>query len=90
LWLVFAVLWIAIAVATTWKQFVYFQPTAPGKPDFLDTTEICAQSTTAEACANLLKAAGKNPFNAWDLKHVVSDGATREALRARTPFTFLV
>ena len=53
LWLVFAVLWIAIAVATTWKQFVYFQPTAPGKPDFLDTTEICAQSTTAEACANL-------------------------------------
>ncbi|MGB8629288.1 MAG: hypothetical protein WCD69_07855 [Xanthobacteraceae bacterium] len=68
LWLVFAILWCCVLIAMTWKQFVYFVPTAPSKPNLQETSNICARAGTATACADLLKAAGRNPFDAWDLK----------------------
>jgi hypothetical protein len=68
LWLVLSVLWCCVLIAMTWKQFVYFVPIAPGKPALQETSNICSQASTATACADLLKVAGKNPYAAWDLK----------------------
>jgi hypothetical protein len=60
LWIVLSVLWIACVGAITWGQYVYFEP-------LFKASVICEKAKTDKECFNLLAAAGKNPFDAYDL-----------------------
>ena len=71
LWIVLSVLWIGCVGAITWGQYVYFEPSfkASGNHSSLTSTfVICEKAKTNKECFNLLAAAGKNPFDAYDLK----------------------
>jgi hypothetical protein len=67
LWLVLSVLWIGGVGVVTWRTFPvddWFvpDPIVPGS-----TADICSTAKNAEQCSDLLRAAGKNPFDAYDL-----------------------
>jgi hypothetical protein len=57
LWLVLSVLWIGGVGIATWWTFPEDNPIV---------RDICAKANDAEQCAGLLRAAGKNPFEAFD------------------------
>jgi hypothetical protein len=66
LWLVLSVLWIGGVAAVTWGTFPVDDwsqfPIVPGS-----TADICSTAKDAEQCSDLLRTAGKNPFDAYDL-----------------------
>jgi len=71
LWIVLSVLWIGCVGAITWGQYVYFEPLFKASGDHSSLTStfvICEKAKTDKECSNLLAAAGKNPFDAYDLK----------------------
>lgn len=65
-------LWITGVVATTeWGWYLTYQPVVAGEqpPGRLrSTTDTCHTAKKAEECSAMLTAAGKNPFDAYDLK----------------------
>jgi hypothetical protein len=67
LWVVGSILWIGVVGASTWRQFVFFEPVVVGKASLSSTANICSKATTSEQCFKLLEAAGRNPFSAFDL-----------------------
>jgi hypothetical protein len=72
LWIVASVLWISgVAATTSWRRLVYYQPVIVGEQPLgrlQSTTEICSTAKEAKQCSDMLTAAGKNPFDAYDLK----------------------
>jgi hypothetical protein len=63
LWVVAAALWIAgVAATTDWGWYAFYQTPTDA------TAEICAKAKKAEECSALLTGAGRNPFDAFDLK----------------------
>jgi hypothetical protein len=72
LWIVGAVLWVGgVAATTTWSHLVYYQPVIVGEQPsgrLQATSDACASVKNAKECSDILTAAGKNPFDAFDLK----------------------
>src|SRR5215472_18831951 len=71
LWIVLSVLWIGCVGAITWGQYVSFEPWFKASGDhssLTSTSVICEKAKTDKERFNLLRAAGKNPFDAYDLK----------------------
>ena len=71
LWIVLSVLWIGCVGAITWGQYVYYEPLFKASGDHSSLTStfvICEKAKTDKECFNFLAAAGKNPFDAYDLK----------------------
>jgi hypothetical protein len=72
LWIVVSALWIiGVGATTNWGWYFSYQPTLageqpPGRLQFTATT--CTAAKTPEECSAMLEAAGKNPFDAYDLK----------------------
>src|SRR5215469_5228795 len=64
LWIVLSVLWIGCVGAITWGQYVYYEDHSSLSSTFV----ICEKAKTNKECFNLLAAAGRNPFDAYDLK----------------------
>jgi hypothetical protein len=72
LWIVVSALWISgVAATTNWGRFLHYQPVIEGEqpPGRLrSTVDFCRSAKKAEECSAMLKAAGKNPYAAFDLK----------------------
>lgn len=72
LWIVVSALWIVgVGATANWGRLFAYQPTLtaeqpPGK--LQSTAHICTKAKTPEECSATLEAAGKNPFDAYDLK----------------------
>ena len=75
LWLVLSVLWIGAVGIVTWQTFPPDDWIVPdlsqmSNEDLLrgyQTADICSTAKDAQQCADLLRAAGKNPFDAFHL-----------------------
>jgi hypothetical protein len=89
LWLVLSVLWIGAVGIVTWKRFpvddwrISDPPAKAGSSVPLSTIEICSTAKNDEQCFDMLAAAGRNPFDAYDLNwDDLSSRSTEDLIRA--------
>lgn len=73
LWIVASVVWVCtVGVITNWEGgLLSYRPTLTGEQPprrLQSTTDTCWAAKKPEECSAMLTAAGKNPFDAYDLK----------------------
>jgi hypothetical protein len=68
LWFVFSLVWIAVVGLLTWRDFLQLPSSLPEGSEAAAAVEICSEAKSDTQCADLLKAAGKNPFGAFFLE----------------------